>query len=281
MKFIKNVIFDIKYGTLKNVKLFLMPIIIAVLIFVDIFNNSKMVSEIAEFSSKISLGDFIFYTYGGIEEYIPSPDNPFVFPVVWMVIYLSISFILLNYPVKDMHSVGSQILLRSNSRVNWWLSKCMWNVLSTIIYHGIILFIFILLCSIKKIPLINEVNLDLQWVLLKFRSDVIMNNLVIIPIKIFVNILLLSIFINLLQMTMSLFIKPVFSFLAVAIIMLSSSYLLSPVMVGNYGMFLRYNWIYEGGVSFNTGVIVLVCLIFTTVVIGLIRFKKYDILDKD
>ena len=280
MKFIKNLIFDMKYGTFKNIKLFLLPIGIATILFVDVFNKFKSLVEIPDLglSLNLSWGDFLFYTYGGMKEYIPNPDNPFKFPTIWIVVYLFISFILLNYPIKDMNSVGSQVLLRSNSRVNWWLSKCMWNILSTVIYHGIILFVFISLCFVNNIPLINEVDMDLQSMLFRFSSEL---GTTTIPIMVIVNILLVSVFTNLLQMVMSLFVKPVFSFLAVAGILLSSSYLLSPFMIGNYGMILRYNWLYEGGVSPKTGILSLIILILITIIIGLVRFKKYDILYKD
>jgi hypothetical protein len=102
-----------------------------------------------------------------------------------------------------------------------------------------------------------------------------------IPILVFALPPLISIGINLVQMTLSLFIKPVFSFLAVLTLLVSSAYLLAPYMIGNYAMPMRHNWVVQNGLSCQTGLIIIAGLVILPVVIGFVRFRLYDILNKE
>ncbi|MFR5557302.1 MAG: hypothetical protein ACLTKE_11125 [Coprococcus sp.] len=49
------------------------------------------------------------YLYGGMKEYIPTTGNPFQFPTMWIAIFLFSSFAVLNYPMKDLQNMGTQI----------------------------------------------------------------------------------------------------------------------------------------------------------------------------
>ena len=102
-----------------------------------------------------------------------------------------------------------------------------------------------------------------------------------IPTVIFFIPILCSVAFNLLQMTLCLFIKPIFSFFVTAVLLVSSAYLLSPYILGNYAMPLRYSWIFEGGVSFQVGIVASVLLAVVAVIIGMMRFRKYEILNRD
>ncbi len=84
-----------------------------------------------------------------------------------------------------------------------------------------------------------------------------------------------------LQMTVSLFIKPIFSFFAVSVLLLASAYLLSPFLVGNYAMAFRYDWMLKVGVSIGVGERIAITLLLLAVLSGLVRFRLYDILESE
>lgn len=220
MKFIKVLWFDLKNGYFKGVSCYIFPLFIAIIGFFELHRR------IAIWGTEVALGDYWMYLYGGMKEYIPTTGNPFQFPTMWIAVFLFSSFAVLNYPMKDLQNMGTQILVHVQGRTKWWISKCLWNVLSTVLYHGIILLVLVILCICFQEPLSFEAHADSiatmfgLWVS-EFRGGGV------IPIAVILTPVILSIAINLLQMVLLLFTKPVFSFLVICIMMLSSAYFLS------------------------------------------------------
>lgn len=233
MKFIKVLWFDLKNGYFKGVSCYIFPLFIAIIGFFELHRR------IAIWGTEVALGDYWMYLYGGMKEYIPTTGNPFQFPTMWIAVFLFSSFAVLNYPMKDLQNMGTQILVHVQGRTKWWISKCLWNVLSTVLYHGIILLVLVILCICFQEPLSFEAHADSiatmfgLWVS-EFRGGGV------IPIAVILTPVILSIAINLLQMVLLLFTKPVFSFLVICIMMLSSAYFLSDIMIGNFAMPIRY-----------------------------------------
>lgn len=280
MKFIRNLKFDIRNGIFKKPFLFLFPFIIATITFSDAFIRIRKLEDFqTPVTRMVSLGDYWFYAYGGMKEYIPSPYNPFQFPVIWVILFLTLSFILLTYPMKDLHNIGAQMLIRSSSRSQWWLSKCLWIFTGTLLYHTLFLGTLTALCAIFHIPLTASIHTELLKLLFSMDIDTELLTRTFIPLSVFILPPLFSAAINILQMTLSLFMKPIFSFLIIAILMLSSAYLLSPWLLGNYAMPLRYKWILANGISHKTGIIFSVTLLLLSLICGLYCFRKYDILN--
>ena len=83
---------------------------------------------------------------------------------------------------------------------------------------------------------------------------------------------------NLFQMTLSLFIKPFYSYIVTAAILLISAYYVSPFCIGNYAMPLRSHMIMANGVGLNTGMLVSVIILVVAVIVGGLVFQRRDIL---
>ena len=280
MKFIRNLLFDFRQGIFLNSALLLAPMVIAVMAFLDFAGKEHRYLLDGRITENVSLGDYWFYLYGGMHEYIPSPDNAFQFPIVWMVVFLVIPFALLNYPFKDMFGVGQQVLVQSGSRTSWWLSKCCWNFFGTILYHMIMQAMGLLLFLIFQMDISNQIHMDFIKVVFDTTGQEIWN-----PSGLLLSVLILPLFvsiaINMLQMTLSLFMKPVFSFFVVACLLLTSAYRLSPLLLGNYAMAYRYNWMLKKGVSISVGFTVSVALLLVSILLGLVKFRFYDILERE
>lgn len=82
-------------------------------------------------------------------------------------------------------------------------------------------------------------------------------------------------------MTVSLFIRPIYSFIITGIILLSSTYYQSPFLIGNYAMPVRCNTMIKGGVSPFIGIIFSLTLAICSFLAGVLRFKHYDVLKKE
>lgn len=283
MKYIKLLWFDIRNGIVRKPMLFAIPAIISIISCIDLTNRISSLNELHYFETQIkgSFADYMMYLYGGMDQYVPAQGNSFVFPVRWTVVVLTILFLTLNYPYKDMQSFGQQILIRTQGRAAWWLSKCGWNILNVLIYHSIFFGTTLLFCGAVQGSFSQEINKSLQYV--AFRVDIppALSDDTLWPFVMLILPVFVSLGINLLQMTLSLFIKPMFSFFAVAFWMISSAYLTSSFLIGNYAMTMRYQMVMKGGVGMPAGIIGSIALIILSVGIGMLRFHTYDILNEE
>ncbi len=280
MRFIKDLVFDIRQGILRSGTLLLVPTVIAAVTFFDFYAKARRYLEQGMIQSTVDYGDYWFYLYGGMCEYIPSPDNPFQFPAVWILVFLVLPFVLLNYPFRDMYGVGQQILVRSGQRSLWWLSKCCWNFCGTVLYHLIIQAAGLVLSLVFKVEISNRIHMDFINLVFNIRYQEVWHPSSL-PLAALLLPMLVSAAINMLQMTLSLFIRPMFGFFAVAVLLLASAYLLSPLLIGNYAMAFRYDWMLKAGVSMGAGMRIAAILLFLAVLSGLVRFRLYDILENE
>ena len=60
-----------------------------------------------------------------------------LFPGLGFVVTGGCLYLNLDYLPKDLTQTGTQIILRCGSRVRWFLSKCLWNLLSCCVYSFI------------------------------------------------------------------------------------------------------------------------------------------------
>lgn len=280
MRFIKDLVFDIRQGILRSGTLLLVPTVIAAVTFFDFYAKARRYLEQGMIHSTMDYGDYWFYLYGGMCEYIPSPDNPFQFPAVWILVFLVLPFVLLNYPFRDMFGVGQQILVRSGQRSLWWLSKCCWNFCGTVLYQLIIQAAGLVLSLVFEVEISNRIHMDFINLVFNIRYQEVWNPSSL-PVAALLLPMLVSAAINMLQMTLSLFIRPMFGFFAVAVLLLASAYLLSPLLIGNYAMAFRYDWMLKAGVSMGVGMRMAAILLLLAVLSGLVRFRLYDILESE
>lgn len=272
MRFGKLLWFDMKNGWLKVPIVFICPILFSFFCFLEVRRKNLI------WEKTIGIGDYWLYLYGGMREYVPVQGNAFTFPTVWIGLFLFCSFMVLNYPLRDLHNIGTQILIRTKGRTFWWLSKCFWNFASTISYHGIVFLTLGIMCFIFHVPFIWQLNAEAVSCMFGLFLDEVPSGR--IPFLVFWIPVILSVAINLFQMMLTLFFKPIFSYLFSCALFLTSSYLMSPIVLGNYGMVLRTKWINKQGVSPEVGIIICLAISGIAIIGGGIRFCNMDILNE-
>lgn len=223
----------------------------------------------------VTLGNALLYGFGGMEEYQFSLGNPFRFPAFWLLSYLMLAYITLYYPYDDLEQFGQNILIRSRGRGIWWLSKCVWNILSVIAFFLLAWAVFALGCLIAGGSLSMEISPDMFGVCslsLSYEAPAsLIPQTLLLPLLVMMGI-------NLLQMTISLFLKPFYSFIVTTVILFLSTYYLSPFCIGNYAMPLRSHLLLANGVGLNTGILISSILIVASIIVGGLAFRKRDIL---
>lgn len=235
-----------------------------------------------------SFGDMIFFGFSGIPRYQFSPDKPFVFPALWMLLFLLPMFFVSYYPFYDLLGFGKNVLIQVRRRNTWWLSKCAWIAIYITTYFLLIYAVAAAFCLVLRIPLSTRIsqeayemvvgmtagqaNPDSASVLLPFSGRM--------DIQLFVLPALSMIAIALLQMTVSLISTPIYSFILSAGILISSAYYMSPYLLGNYCMAMRSNLILPDGMGAGNGILLAAAVSIFSIILGMVVFERNDIISK-
>lgn len=241
MKFINLVKFDFYNGVLKAYKKYIVIFFLFLIFSIEAFIIAGNIPDINV--SEIVFTDIVFYCFGGMKEYIASDNNPFIFPVIWTLIQLLLFYNTLYYPFKDLNSIGQQILVRNKSRNMWWVSKSIWNFLSVFIFYLTSYLSIMFFCLINRIPITLDVNIEFIRSSFEIIEDISVekNELTTLLLTIYLLPFLISVSLNSLQMTISLYVKPFASFCISSIIIIICAYCMHPLLIGNYSMSIRSN----------------------------------------
>ena len=276
--FYKCLKYDLKCGLLKEYKKYIVAIGLFIIIGFDFF--IKM-SDI-----EITVLDYFFYLFFGMEEYVPTPGNKFRFPALWVAVILYVSYITLYYPYKDLNGYGKNILLNTQSKKTWYLSKCMWVTVSTISYFLIGCVVLSLFSIISGAEITADVSSNAVIKLIPFittEQNLFYNDAMYYKVTLlhFILPVVICVMNNLFQLFLSLFIKPFFSFIFTVSYTIASAYYLKSFMLGNYAMIARSNIFINNGVDFAKGLIISLCVILVVIISGAVLFSKQDILNKE
>lgn len=277
--FFKVLKYDVKNGFVKEYKKFVIAFFVFLVVCIDFYFRSRtMCVQFNETHSTFS--DYIFYIFKGIKEFKAEEKQPFEFPALWMLVMLLILYIVLYYPYKDLMGYGKQVLINSRSRGMWWLSKCGWLIICVTVYFVLLYTTVFLFCAVMKVPL----SLNISEYMFSFYTppqDAVNEFPLQRNPELFLMPLLLVISTGILQMFLSLIIRPLYSYCCSVALMLLSAYYLTPLFPGNYAMLLRNNGVVKNGVNTFTGVVLLLLVALLSAIGGYLIFQHYDILNKE
>ena len=125
----KNVIFQIKYDFINGIvhqwkKFLLIAVVYAVLI-TDFLVRCKTKHFMGQYTSS----DIILYIFRGMR-WIVDVQTDINIPTAYILPNILIGFAIGNYPFKDINGYGGMVLMRAGKKLVWWLSKCIWAVLT-------------------------------------------------------------------------------------------------------------------------------------------------------
>lgn len=284
MKFFRLFLHDIYYGILPYPKKWLAILVLYSFLFLsftfDLFHLFYFdIGSIWNINSLLpTFGDVIMGTVGGTLPYIAGMDNNFSFPTVWLMCYLLVCYFTLNYLTEDLSQGGIQVIVRAKSRMYWWLSKCLWNVITvTLIYaisFGTLYLLSIATGKLNTLELNPEIfaKITMQPLPAAANNTQLFYALCIMPWAV-------GVAINLMQMTLTLFIKPIFAFFATAGYLVIGVYYAHPTMLANYAIPIRSEMV--GIYNFQTSVGLLSCLglCLICVIVGIIIIGRKDIVN--
>ena len=112
--FFKLLRYDCKVGIIYHYKKLIAVLVLFVCVYLDCFMQFRSYATLdTPFTVENTLGNTLLYIFAGIQEYDPQIDTQFIFPAVWMLLYLVLAYFTLYYPYNDLEESGQNILLRS------------------------------------------------------------------------------------------------------------------------------------------------------------------------
>lgn len=276
--FSKVLRYDLKNGLLQEYKRYLWIVFVFAVMWLDYFLRSPAFRAMIP-DADTTLGDYYAFTFLGMVEYIPAKGQPFRFPAIWMLILLLVLYIVLYYPYKDLMGFGRHVLVNARTRAAWWLSKCFWVILGVLIYFALYYAVIFLLCLLAGVTLSLTVSTSIFYAYVPPQlmagqfAEQFLVELLVMPV-------LLAATLGLVQLTLSLIIKPFFSYCVSVAVLLVSAYYASPFLIGNYAMLLRSQRVVNNGVAWRSGIYMQLGIILFSVLLGLVIFRNFDVVDK-
>lgn len=266
-------IFDIKNGMMRKYKTWIYCLIMCTIVNIIahyIIMNAIDRGTVATFS------DYVLYYTAGSKPFNPLENEAYSIPALWLFQILLCNFMCLVYPLDDLNATGKIRLILSRSRSSFWFAKCIWICCNTLFYYGLFYITSLISCIITG----NSICLYASGFtpeIMGYWSERTLEGPYLFG-SFYLLIPLTVIAISLVQMTMSLLIGKLYSFLITAIGLLASSYFETSYLLGEYAMPIRSNYFTMNGYDARAGYIYVLSIIVLTSVIGCFIFNKKDIM---
>ncbi|MEE0036009.1 MAG: hypothetical protein UEY44_06890 [Coprococcus sp.] len=276
MKFLRLLRRDINLGTVRRLFMYIIPVVIAYMqvsecnkLYVSFLNDGTL-------TAPATVIDYLMYCTQGMFIFHFDPSQHFVIPIYWFLFFISISYIIAYYAHDDYEGNGRNIYLAVGNRRSWWNAKCVWCILSVVVYY------IAYLAGIALLTLIKGGKLSLTCNR-KFVDIVLSNNASALSIKeIMIIMVLLPLLIVsgicLVQMFMGFIVTPIASFAIISGVYVVSAYYTVWWLPGNYTMWLRSSLINEEGVRPVSGIVYGFIMMFMAWYGGRSYFENADVM---
>lgn len=225
--------------------------------------------------------DYLLYLFKGIEPIrFLDYSEPVQLPMLWLLAVGSCLMLNMDYFIQDLTTEGQQILVRCKSRKQWFSSKILWCFLSSMVYFALLAVVALFWSFALGTGISMENTSDITWLVYDLVEPVQLSNLECI-ICVFLLPFLTIFTINIMQMVLCLFVKPIVSCLVCILALVLAIYWDSVIAVGNGAMLIRNGVFSEEGYSSSTAAIACFVMIVAIVSLGYVKFSRTDILGVD
>lgn len=225
--------------------------------------------------------DYLLYMFKGMEPIrFLDYSEPVQLPMLWLLAVGSSLVLHMDYFIQDLTTEGQQILIRGESRRLWFGSKILWSFFSSLVYF-VLLIVAALVWAFAFGSGISVTNSeDITWLVYDLASPVQLSNMECIVCVFFLPFL--TIFaINIMQMVLCLFVKPIVSCLICILSLVIAVYWDSAFALGNGAMLMRNGVFADNGYSSSTAIAVCIVMIAVMICLGYGKFSRSDILGID
>ena len=218
MKFYNIFRYDFRYGFLSRPGKWAAVVFYGVFLFIS-FSFSLFHGFYGEVDSlwdinslSLSMGDVFMADLGGK---LP-PDfqqlQSYSFPTTWFVWQILPCVLTLSYMSEDLSQGGMQVMIRARKKSWWWFSKCLWNLWVVLVYYGLGYLTLWLLSFASGKAQTWELNPRIFQ--FQFAQSLPASHSTSLFVSVCLLPCLVGMAVNLMQMTLTLFVKPIFAFVA-------------------------------------------------------------------
>ena len=264
MKFLKMLKYDLRFGLLKQWKVYIIAIFVAYW--------SMRNYDIIQSGTK-SVFDYWCFLFEGQARYYFSNDGIFRIPVYWIILFILPAFIIGDYAVSDLHGFGKGLIIKNGSRFQWAIAKIFWCIISVFLYVSVLMITVIVYSVAKGASFDISVNNYSDYLLVYInvsKIDVLIQ-FILLPVISIITICII-------QLTLTMFCEPIIAYVIIISYDVLSVYFTSSAFIGNYAMVLRNNRVVEDGLNFVIGIFVMSIIIFVSISTYLIRISKKNII---
>lgn len=269
---------DLINGILFQWKKFIPLFVIVVIICLN-FHQDYLFYLSKDHQIVLSFGDYWFNLMKGMS--IFNPENSIEqLNFLWISLHLYLAFIISVYPTKDLSGYGQNILLRSQSKKAWWLSKCMWAISVTVFFYLILVAGIVLVCIfIGDLSLVahSQVQSEINHLLLQ---DISYFNFVfqamIVP-------MIVSIFLTSIEMLLILLFGNIIGLISIIGALLLPIFYDSSYIFTGYLMLMRNEKLvnsFEANEFTALHLYVMIIFVILSIIIGVVYFNQKDLLTK-
>ncbi|MGN0291743.1 MAG: hypothetical protein ACI4C5_07410 [Lachnospiraceae bacterium] len=268
-KSFKNQIrYDMRVGILLEWKFYLCFFLVFLILGGSLFLTGK-----AEQIPCFNFMDYLVKIFEGIVEFQKMDRlSSFYIPKEWLLVQFPFLVYIAKYPKRDWEQRGVQMILRSQSKVCWWLSKCIWLLTSAVLYYAV----FYLAIAIVSVLGGGSLSLRIRDVWEYGIEELFLAEglriLLLMPC-------LCSVAVGMLQMFVSFLISPIIALcISLAYFILSVAVEKSWIL-GNYTMLIRNRQIDTiNGVKSETGILIAMIMIVFGIVSGMEYLKRKELI---
>ncbi len=226
--------------------------------------------------------DYFIALIGGCGKvtFMSGMDNDFSMPTIWFMFILWMQFVSLYYPFNELNGIGKHLMVLSGGRGIWWFSKCAWTVVNTIASY-LLIFLSSTICGLCFGA---KLSMNASWYLFKelaMNMDDLTTSVSWNITSVFFMVGFVLVALALLQLLLSLLIKPLFSYFLLVGYFFAGAYFQYPALFSNYAMPARNALLVTTGLDMTGGVVIGLWISVLSVIIGYYVFKNRDILDSD
>ncbi len=261
--------YDIKEGIVRFIPLYALTGV-----FVLAFGwDARM--HLAENVPAPSVLDLAVYMFQGMDEYVYVKGGPpFDIPISFLTLSFCFALFACYYAHREWKLRGTVYIPRYESKMYFWISKCIWCILQMILLY---LMIFVILWGIAAAG--GNISVLLSRETLACLKGLPLSENSMDYIKYIFGLgLFTAIVLNQIQLTAQMIFSPVIGYILVIAIITSSAYFYRFYMPGNYYMLLRTALFREDGITLQQASLVLGILWIVLVLIGAVIVRKKDVL---
>lgn len=283
MKFFKMLQYDLRQSFLEKPSKWLLVVLLSAFLFlrftVDVYQYFLL--ELPGYLQidplSISFADVLLETVGGDFPY-RGGDQQFTVPAAWLFVYMLCFYFTLSYARDDMARGGIQVVTRVRSKTMWWVSKCVWNALTVTCYFALLNGVLFGLtwCTGKNPDF--AVNARVFDAYFAYPLPSLERSQLAMCIALCVLPWLAAVAISLVQMTLSLFIRPAFAYVFTGMWLVVGAYYANELILPNYAAGVRSITVGIYGFRPEVGAILSLAFILLSVFVGIVALRKKDML---